>query len=99
MSKKPKTEGLEWLLHSLNSFNGSGYADMNSAQDYLDSYKAYKSMRNKPQAVRLADLYKLEALGMIEELLDRTYGAGRKPSEKSLERFNTYRKQHQARLM
>jgi hypothetical protein len=99
MSRKPKTEGLEWLLYSLSAFNGSGYADMNSPEDFLESYVAYKLMRKKPQAVRLAELYREEALYMLEELLEKTYGAGRQPSEKSLQKFNSFRQHAQSHLL
>lgn len=91
--KKPKTEGLEWLIHSLNAFNGSGYADMNSPEDFLESYVAYKTMRNQPNAVRLAQLFKQEALGFLEDFLPKTYGASRKPAEKHLKRLQATRDQ------
>ncbi len=89
--KKAKTEGLEWLAHSLMAFNGSGYADMNNARDFLDSYIAYNSMRKRPQAVRFAQLYEPEVLSIIADLLERTYGAGRLPTEKNLKKFQSFR--------
>lgn len=95
MKRKAKTEGLEWLIFSLTAFNGSGYADMNSPEDFLDSYIAYKDMRRKSQAVVLAHRHRDEVLPMIADLLEHTYGAGRLPSEKSLAKFQAYRKQHQ----
>lgn len=93
MSKKPKTQGLEWLVHSLMSFNGSGYADMNSAEDYLDSYVAYKTMKHKPEAVLLAKRYKDVVLPTIQELLDKTLGASRQPSRKIMAKVQAVRDQ------
>lgn len=89
--KKPKTAGLEWLIHSLTAFNGSGYADMYSAENFLESYVAYKTMRNKPNAVRLAQLYKQDVLRFLEDFLPKTYGASRKPAEKYLKRLQATR--------
>lgn len=93
MSKKPKTQDLEWLIHSLMSFNGSGYADMNSPEDFLESYIAYKSMRNKPDAVMLANRHKDNVLPLLDELLQRTYGASRQPTERNLAKFESFKKQ------
>jgi hypothetical protein len=91
--KKPKTEGLEWLIHSLNAFNGSGYADMNSPEDFLESYVAYKVMRDKPEAVVLAQRFKQDALLFLDDFLQKTYGASRKPAEKHLKRLQATRDQ------
>lgn len=95
MSKhqEPKTVGLEWLLHSLISFNGSGYADMNSAEDYLDSYMAYKDMRQESKAVALCQLYRIEVTPIIEKLLETTQGASHLPSEKNLKKFEVHKQQ------
>lgn len=93
---KAKTQGFEWLYPSLMAFNGSGYADMSSSKDFLDSYIAYKSMRlNKAnkQAINLASLYRMEALGALEDLLTHTYGASRKPAEAKLQKHQAYRDQ------
>jgi len=93
MSKKPKTKDLEWLIFSLMSFNGSGYADMNSAEDYFESYVAYKTIKQKPEAVFLANRYKEIVLPAIQELLDKTLGASRQPSEKILAEVNQLKNQ------
>lgn len=95
---KPKTQDLEWLIYSLTAFNGSGYADMNSAEDFLDSYIDYKLMRNKKSAVRLANRHRETVLPMLEELLEKTYGAGRIPAQKNVERFQAFRKHQQSKL-
>jgi hypothetical protein len=99
MSKKPKTEGLEWLIHSLMAFNGTGYADMTDAEAFLASYIAYKSMRRKSQAVGLAQRHKQDVLPTIEALLARTYGPGRAPTEKNRKKFEAFRNAHQSRLL
>jgi hypothetical protein len=93
MVKQPKTEGLEWLIHSLMAFNGTGYADMNSAEDFLESYIAYKMVKKKPDAVLLARRYKDAVLPTLEDLLGRTLGAGRQPSKNMLDTIQAMRKQ------
>ena len=99
MSRKyPKTDGLEWLALSLASFNGSGYADMYSPEDFLESYIAYNLWRKRPQGVRMVQIFRDEALNMIRHLLRTTYGAGRIPSQQSLAKFQAFRKQHQSQL-
>lgn len=99
MSKKPKTEDLEWLTYSLMAFNGSGYADMSSAEDFLESYIAYKTMRKKPSAVTLAQRHRETVIPTLEELLARTYGASRKPSQKNLDKLQTFKNIEQSRLI
>lgn len=91
MSRKPKTEDLEWLTHSLMAFNGSGYADMSSPEAYLESYVVYKMLRKKPEAVMLAQRHKDNVLPVIEHLLAKTYGASRKPSQKSMNKYETFK--------
>ena len=93
MSRKPKTEGLEWLIYSLMAFNGSGYADMNSPDDYLDSYIVYNEMKQRNKAVALAHVYRIELLPTIEEVLKRTQGASRQPSEKNMKKFEAQKQQ------
>lgn len=82
--RTPKTSGLEWLVLSLLSFNGSGYADMYDAESFLESYIAYKTAKKKPDAVLLAQRYRQTVLPTIEELLSKTLGASRQPSKKML---------------
>lgn len=91
MKKQPKTAGLEWLIHSLSSFNGSGYADMDSPEAFLESYSSYKGMKKQSDAVRLAQIYKPEAIIVLRELLDRTYGASRYPSQDRFVEFESYK--------
>lgn len=92
MSKRqPKTEGLEWLIHSLMAFNGSGYADMYDADSFIDSYIAYKTIKKKLEAVRLAQMYRDTVFPTIQELLDKTLGASRQPSQKMLHRIHFQR--------
>ena len=93
MARKQTTEGLEWLIHSVMSFNGSGYADMDDAESYIDSYIAYKRMKNKPKEAALMQIYRMEMRAIVEDLLAKTNGAGRTPSDKSLKHFETFKKQ------
>jgi len=98
---QPSTEGYEWLHHSLMAFNGGGYADMRSAEDYLDSYIAYKSMRNKKanrEAVSLAKQFHAEALVDIRALLAKTLGVGRRPAEAYIKRHQAFRQQIQDQI-
>lgn len=90
MGRPPKTSGLEWLIHSLIAFNGSGYADYLSPESFIDSYVAYKKMRRRPDAAELAETYRDEALVVISELLEKTAGASHKPSAKNLAKFRQY---------
>lgn len=75
------------------SFNGSGYADMNSAEDYLESYITYKTMKHKPEAVTLAQRYRDVVLPTIQDLLDKTLGAGRQPSPKTMAKLQAMKNQ------
>lgn len=99
--KKPKTTGLEWLTHSLVAFNGTGYADMKSPEDYLESYIAYKSLRKKDDAVLLARRHQEDVKPMLEKLLATTLGASKVPPEKYLQRVQAQRKsmQDQVKLL
>lgn len=85
--RKLKTSGSEFCLLSIKSFNGSGYADMEDATCFYASYIAYKKWKGKPEHVRLAEIYKEEAMVSINELLEYTVGAGRKPNDKCLKSF------------
>jgi len=77
------------------SFNGSGYADMNSAEDYIDSYIAYKALKKKPDAILLAKQYRDAVLPEIETLLNKTYGAGREPNRRVVALMKAYRENTQ----
>lgn len=90
MSKrKPKTFGLEWLYLSMASFNGSGYADKATPENYVASYRAYKIWKKDKQAVQLLD----ENLDFAWEQACRlVYAkeAGHTPSPKNYAKFRTY---------
>lgn len=96
MARKAKTTGKEWLYYSLMAFNGSGYADMTSAQNYLNSYIAYKTGRHKKQAVTLAKLHGEDLYLEIEKLLAKTNGANRKPPQKYLNKVRAIQAQQEA---
>ena len=88
---KPKTQDLEWLIYSLMAFNGSGYADMNSPEDFLDSYIAYKTIKHKTEAVMLAQRHREVVLPTLVDLLDHTLGASRQPSSKMMAKIELFR--------
>lgn len=97
--KQAKTNGLEWLIHSVIAFNGSGYADYNSAEDYLDSYIAYKKWKKLPAQAELAQANRDLILPTVLELLDRTMGPGHKPSEKNINTFRLFKDKQNLRLL
>lgn len=84
--KKPKTSGALWLYHSMAAFNGSGYADKSSPEDYVNSYILYKAWKNKKDAVEIAKQYPIEAMTYAEGLMGAN-DAGRSPSDKNLTKF------------
>ena len=90
MSKRsPKIQGTEWLYLSMASFNGSGYADKSSPEHYYQSYVLYSAWKNRPNAVRLAKLYELEALSFSEKLCVAA-DPGHTPSEKNINNFAAF---------
>lgn len=91
-----KTEGIEWLHHSIMAFNGSGYADMSSPEAYLESYIYYNKAKNRKKAVALAQVFSTEILPEIANLLSKTNGAGREANNtKLITRINLLRSQGQ----
>jgi len=91
MSKRiPKTSGTEWLYLSMASFNGSGYADKSSPENYYESYLHYKAWRREKDAVRAAKQFKAEGLAFAEHLV-KAREAGHIPSEKRLKSFQAFR--------
>lgn len=87
--KKAKTEGLEWLGHSLTSFNGSGYADKTSAEAYLVSYIEYKSWKKDHKALDLVNKHQIEALSISEHMLNAK-DAGHIPSKRNLKKLEQF---------
>lgn len=88
---KPKTTGLEWLCHSFTAFNGTGYQNMNTPEEFVQSYIDYKLWKNKKEAVRLAEEYNEELYNLACHLIENSSGAGREPSKKGLEKFNKFK--------
>lgn len=88
MSKR-KTSGLEWLELSMASFNGSGYADKYDANAYVESYKAFKTMKNDQYALELLDKYPSAPFGYAVELV-HAKDAGHTPSTNNLKKFSHY---------
>lgn len=85
--KKPKTEGLEWLQHSLISFNGSGYAQRDSGKSFLDSYIKYNEWKRRQRGVELANKYYYAVLPLAEHLKDCVSETTHKPNAKNYADF------------
>lgn len=88
-NKQFKTSGADWLWHSMAAFNGSGYADKYDAQTYIDSYRAYKTMRKDAEALRLLTNYQDYAQAYAEKLC-MANDASHKPSEKGWAKFQKF---------
>lgn len=90
-SRKPKTEGYVWLEHSITAFNGSGYADRDSPEAFLDSYIDYKKWKRRPQGVQLANQFYEIALTLCQYLIDESPGPSHQPSAKNYDKFRLSR--------
>jgi hypothetical protein len=84
---KSKTQGLEWLLLSFAAFNGSGYGDMSTPENFVLSYIAYNTWKNRQEAVRLATEYVEELYKLADHLIETSNGASHKPNEKQWNKF------------
>lgn len=89
--RKPKTNGLEWLQHSINAFNGTGYANRETPEQFIDSYIQYKTWKNKQEAVQLAIKYYQAVLPLAQYLIENSV-VDRIPSDKNLAKFNAVKK-------
>lgn len=90
MSKRtPRTIGLEWLIHSMNAFNGSGYADKATPENFVESYKAYKVWKKQKHAIEVLEEYPQEAFEAAARLC-LARDAGHTPSLKNLAIFSRY---------
>lgn len=87
--KPPKTEGYTWLEFSFIAFNGSGYANRNSANDFVDSYINYKKWKNQNDAVKLATEYYKILLTLAQDLIDNSY-VTKKPSIKNWDKYQYF---------
>ena len=101
MSKERKTEGIDWLINSLGAFNGSGYADTTNPELFLERYVSYKDMKNDQYAIEVVNEHRTEALDFLTSMLKRTYGAGRTPALKPMQKFDNYHamRKQQERLL
>lgn len=82
-----KTTGLEWLILSISSFNGSGYADYTDVDSFINSYVAYKRWKKLPDQAQYADANREYIQEAVQTLLNRWHGGGHKPSAASLAKF------------
>lgn len=91
MSKRtPATTGSEWLYHSMNAFNGSGYADKSTPEAFVESYKYYKAWRRQAAALAILKNCPLEALTYAEHLVNAR-DASVTPNKQNLERFEAFK--------
>lgn len=86
---KRVTYGLEWLGHSLASFNGSGYADKQSPEHYVASYKAYKTMKRDNYALKMLESSSAEATEIARKLI-YARDSSHVPSVKNYAKFKNY---------
>jgi hypothetical protein len=89
--KQHATEGLEFIQHSLMAFNGSGYADMSSGTAFMDSFRYYVAWKHRFEHVKLIDDYYTPLLTLAEHIVETSEGAGRTPSQRSLDKFQEFR--------
>lgn len=90
MSKRtPKTDGVEWLYHSMTAFNGSGYADKATPENYVASYTAYKKWKKQLDAIELVKQNPEVAYELACKLVFAR-DAGHTPSERNMARFRFY---------
>ena len=87
--KQPSTQGLTWLLHSMNAFNGSGYADKSTPESYVASYRAYNIWKKRSEAVKLVDEYLEESYELACHLVNARE-AGHTPNDKNYAKFKQY---------
>jgi hypothetical protein len=86
--KKPaKTKGGEWLYLSMAAFNGSGYADRSSADDFLRSYKLYKLWKKDLYAVELTRAIPEVALRYADHLVMMCQPPSHVASAKQMAKF------------
>ena len=89
--KRPaKTEGFTWLEHSINAFNGSGYRDDASAEDFIESYINYKKWKKQETAVQLAQTYYYAVLPLAEHLVNQSAGANTTPNPAQWIKWQTF---------
>ncbi len=94
--KQPKTTGLEWLQHSFSAFNGSGYANYDSPEEFVQSYINYCGWKKRTEAVSLAHQYNQVLYDLACHLIDHSSGASVEPSEKQMRKFQIYLESIQA---
>ena len=89
--RKPKTEGLTWLEHSISAFNGSGYADYDSPEAYLDCYIDYQRWKKNPQGAKLATEYYHAVIPLVEHIVNNGHRGGHTPSDYAINKFSVFR--------
>lgn len=85
----PKTEGYTWLEHSFNSFNGSGYANRDSAEEFVESYIDYEKFKKRSNGVELANQYYVPLLAMADYFIEESFPI-KTISDKNWQKFNNF---------
>ena len=88
-NKVGKTSGGEWLFLSMAAFNGSGYADKTTPEQYIASYKAYKTWRKDNRALECLQDYPDVAYPCAENMCARPV-VDHVPSDKNIKKFMQY---------
>ena len=97
--RPPKTEGLTWLEHSLNAFNGSGYRDDTSPEMFMDSYIDYKHWKKRTEAAQLAITYYHAVLPLAKHLIEQSDGASTSPNLKNWTKWQKFKELRNTTLL
>lgn len=88
--KKRKLEDYLWLEASMNSFNGSGYADRTNAQTFMSSYLAYQMFRGREYGQLMADKYWQAGLEYAEFLVSEGNEPAMIPNYRNFKEFSLF---------
>ena len=77
----------QWLEASLNSFNGSGFADRTSPEAFMESYLAYQRYKRRDYGQEQATRFWQSGLVVAQNLIENSAGPSRQPPPKALKRF------------
>lgn len=85
--KQPKTQGYIWLEYSFVAFNGSGYGDRTTPEDFVESYIRYNQWKKRDKAVKLANEYYTPLLVLAESLISNGKEITHTPSKRQWEKY------------
>lgn len=96
--KTYKTKGMQWLYHSFTAFNGSGYGDMSTPENFVLSYIAYNTWKKRQHAVDLAIEYNEGLYNLAQHLIENSDGPGKTPSKKQWDKFVEFKQTYDTPL-